>query len=55
MSENLSHAGDSEGDTDNLELVQEIFGNMFVNCASSIIKYAQYETNKLTQHDSICS
>lgn len=25
MSENLSRAGDSEGDTDNLELVQEIF------------------------------
>lgn len=55
MSENLSHAADCEGDADNLELVQEIFGNICVHCASFVAKNAQYKTNKLIQHYSICS
>ena len=55
MSENLSHAADCEGDAVNLELVQEIFGNFCVNCASFVAKNAQYKTNKLVQYYSICS
>ena len=55
MSENLSHAADCEGDAVNLELVQEIFGNFCVNCASFVAKNAQYKTNKLAQYYSICS
>ena len=55
MSENLSHAADCEGDAVNLELVQEIFGNICVNCASFVAKNAQYKTNKLVQYYSICS
>ena len=38
MSENLSHTANCEGDAVNLELVQEIFGNMCVNCASFVAK-----------------
>lgn len=55
MSENLSHAADCEGDAVNLELVQEIFGNICVNCASFVAKTVQYKTNKLVQYYSICS
>lgn len=55
MSENLSHAADCEGDAVNLELVQEIFGNICVNCASFVAKNAQYKTNKPVQYYSICS
>lgn len=55
MSENLSHAADCEGDAVNLELVQEIFGNICVNCASFVAKNAQYKTNKLVQYYSIFS
>ena len=55
MSENLSHTADCEGDADNLELVQEIFGNICVSCASFVAENAQYKTNKLIQHYSICS
>ena len=55
MSENLSHAADCEGDAVNLELVQEIFGNICVNCAFFVAKNAQYKTNKLVQYYSICS
>lgn len=55
MSENLSHAADCEGDAVNLELVQEIFGNICVNCASFVAKNAHDKTNKLIQYYSICS
>lgn len=48
MSENLSHAADCEGDAVNLELVQEIFGNICVNCASFVANNAQYKTQTCT-------